>query len=139
MPLGVAQVLPASLVMTAEAPSWAMANQVLLVVAASPVSMKNGNQEMPPAGQPAPDATCHVAPPSVDSSTWSCSCRPLMRWVASLGSTTMEYRLPASGSSGIAPVKVKVRPPSVDLNTCCAPFTLAIHNVAGVVPATAST
>src|SRR5438105_5618359 len=72
-PLGILHVAPPSLVMMAEAPFCAMANQVFRVVAASPVSTKNGNHDTPPAGQPAPDVNSQVAPPSVDSAILSAS------------------------------------------------------------------
>ena len=80
----------ASLVMTAEPPSCAIANQVLLVAAALPPSTKNGNQDFPPPGQPAPARNFHVAPPSFDSSSLSASWSPLSRCWASFGSTTIE-------------------------------------------------
>src|SRR3954468_19969277 len=72
-PLGFVHVAPPSLVMIAEAPFCAMANQVLRVVAALPVSTKNGNHDTPPAGQPAPDVNFQVSPPSVDSAILSAS------------------------------------------------------------------
>ena len=85
MPLGFVQVAPPSLVMTAEPPLCGMANQVLRVVAAAPVSTKNGNHDTPPVGQPAPDTNFHVSPPSVDSASRSASWKPVMRCVGSCG------------------------------------------------------
>src|SRR3954462_15822147 len=120
MPLGCVHVAPPSLVMMAEAPFCAMANQVLRVVAASPVSTKNGNHDTPPAGQPAPDVNFQVSPPSVDSAILSASWKPVMRCVASRGSTTIEQTLESS-FSGSVPVSLNVSPPSVDLKTLSSP------------------
>ena len=69
--------------MIALAPSCAMANHVFRVVAALPVSMKYGYQEIPPVGNPVPPSICQVAPPSIDSTIPSASCSPLTRCVAS--------------------------------------------------------
>src|SRR5579883_3014405 len=93
MPAGMDQCAPLSLVITALPPFCAIANQVVLVDAALPVSTKYGYQEIPPVGKPAPPTSCHVSPPSFDSAIPSASCKPLMRCRGSLGSTFNEYRL----------------------------------------------
>lgn len=90
MPVGMVQVAPASCVMIALAPFWAIANHVRRVAAALPASTKYGYQETPPDGKFAPPTSFQVAPPSVDSAMPSASCSPLTRWVVSFGSTFSE-------------------------------------------------
>src|SRR3954453_3886227 len=65
-PAGVVQLPPRLVVRAGLAPFWAIANQVLRV-ASGVLLTKNGYQDTPPEGKPAPVTLCQVAPPSIDS------------------------------------------------------------------------